>query len=290
MACPIFFALVDGGAYVGRIEGIPDMEESFTGIRSTLSRFEIATEELLTKRALLSRRDWKFVLPQALLVPLFEQIIDTHHVLLAGEECLARYRTQYYDTPDLRFFHDHRRGRRLREKVRIRSYQDRCLLMLEVKAKLRDGKTHKSRRQLPWELPLEVSENRDFFLEHGVDVDLVPSVGNAFRRVTLLGRDVNERVTIDLGLRFDNRVVVGAAVTGDETFRHGLNGLAIVEIKSGSAERDSIARKAIRGLGIRPQSISKYCVGLMMLHPDVRANRFRPVLRMLSRMEERCQS
>ena len=110
-----------------------------------------ATPELLRERALLVRRDWKFLMTAAEAEQLVHQLRASHAVLDAGDAVLARYETRYFDTTGRRLYDDHRRGRYNRAKVRIRTYRDRQLTMLEVKRKRR-GTTHKVRFAAPYRL------------------------------------------------------------------------------------------------------------------------------------------
>jgi hypothetical protein len=40
----------------------------------------------------------------------------------------------------------------------------------------------------------------------------------------------------------------------------------------------------MRQLGVRPAGMSKYCIGLLLLRPDVKRNAFKPILLQLERI------
>jgi hypothetical protein len=242
-----------------------------------LDGFEAVSPELLANRDLLQRTDTKYLLPRRSLPELLEYLDRDYRVLHAGEKPSALYLTQYLDTPSYELFHDHRRGKRLRFKVRLRHYPDRGLSYLEVKGKSASGATQKWRRSLTY-LCNELSLDDLRFVSEHVPLDgssLVPSLVNQFRRITLVGIDLPERITLDMDLRFKN----------DEN-SHGLSGVLVVEVKQSRFFRRSPVMQALARYRALPGSISKYCVGTMLLHPELRHNRLRPTL---ARIERVCQ-
>ncbi len=102
--------------------------------------------------------------------------------------------------------------------------------------------------------------------------EIVPQIWTDFRRITLVGLDIEERLTIDLDLEF---------AAGPE--RRRLPGMAIVEVKQPHFRPRSPSMLALRELGIRRSKMSKYCIGQATLHPELRQNRFRPVIRTVRR-------
>ena len=185
--------------------------------------FGVASLDLLADRALTVRSDWKFVLRQSLVPELLRTLSKTHLVLMAGQERWGRYSSQYYDTPDQVCFHDHRRGKPRRFKVRHRDYLDRNLTMLEIKDRVPRGDTHKRRLPQMWRQRVVDVAGAAFLSEGGhVPVDgLVPTLANRFYRLTLLGENVLERLTVDLciGFGLDGRI-------------GGLPGVCVLEVKS----------------------------------------------------------
>lgn len=231
-------------------------------------------EELAT-RALLRRIDTKFLCATSKLSDLIPALGGEYGLLRAGGHSVARYSTLYFDTADRRFYHQHRRGRRDRFKVRIRHYLDRALSMLEIKRKSNHGVTSKSRR--PHEFAdHELSLDDRAFLARRMPCktdNVEPQIWTDFRRITLVGLATEERLTIDFGLEF----VAGR-------MRHPLPGLAIVEVKQPHFQPRSTAMLALRGLGTRRSRMSKYCIGQATLSPELRQNRFRRTLRKVRRI------
>ena len=238
-----------------------------------LAGFPLATAELLATRELRRRADTKYILSRETALSWLGGLVDDYAVLLAGETRLAAYRTLYFDTPGLDFFHAHRCGRRVRQKVRVRHYPDRRLSMLEIKTRRSELESVKLSREHPFGESRLSAEERVFLAHHtGCSEWLCRQVWTNFRRVTLLGVRTNERVTIDLDLvveRDDSRVT--------------LPGVTIVEIKQRPFNRDSVAMSTLRAVHGRPGSMSKYCAAMALIRPDLPINRLLPDLRELMR-------
>jgi hypothetical protein len=125
--------------------------ETLDSIARALEAFGEAPPALLDARLLQQRVDRKFLLHVNTLERLLDHLIEGHRAVRSGSTLAAGYRTRYFDTPDRRSYHDHRRDRRPRYKVRIRHHLDRGLSFLEIKRKGGDGRTTKARRPYPFE-------------------------------------------------------------------------------------------------------------------------------------------
>lgn len=230
---------------------------------SLLERFVTAPTELIEARALQQRADTKFVLPVSAVPEFLRMLANDYAVLRAGTALIADYRTLYFDTDDLEFYHAHRRGRRVRHKVRLRHYPDRCVSFLEVKTRLDPLRALKSRLQRAYGDNALSGEDLDFVRRRtGLDRALAPQVWTQFSRVSLVGVDTAERVTIDCGLRASmNRPP------------RSLPNLAIVEVKQSRIAHRTPALLALRACGWRPGWASKYCIAIALTRPDVRPHR-----------------
>lgn len=244
-------------------------------LHAAVAQLGPASVALLNERLLQRRFDRKYLASYAHVADLFATLRTTHHVLLAGDQGLARYDSIYFDTSELRAFHDHRRGRPRRAKVRIRTYADRDLSMLEVKQRSGRGTTVKARRERDLACgPLTPDEVQWAHEQTGWAPPIEEAGSNSFRRVTLLGVDHVERVTIDVGLSFS---------AGPRTLR--LDNTCLVEVKTPTRGQRSPSAAALYTLGLRPRGFSKYCVGSLLLDDSLPANRFKPALRQLSKIE-----
>jgi hypothetical protein len=78
---------------------------------------------------------------------------------------------------------------------------------------------------------------------------------------------------VDVGLRF-----LGNGV------RVSFAGIAIAEVKQDGFSMDSEFVRQMRALCVRATSFSKYCIGISMLYPEVKHNRFKPQLRQIAQL------
>lgn len=233
----------------------------------------INLDELNERAGLLDREEHKYVVDADALSESFAALRRSFDVLEIAGHTTFTYDTVYYDTEDLLCYRQHAQGKRLRAKVRSRRYVDSDLLYFEVKLKGRRGRTIKHRFR--YEHHGEVTtEARNFLAESAGDeygFDLATtwsaSLAMTYRRMTLVGRQSPERVTIDFGLRFDDGP--HAVVTPRRT--------VIVEVKSPNGR--GVADEIFRQSGVRPESCSKYCVGLVLTADGLPYNRFAKTLR-----------
>ncbi len=252
--------------------------EHRAAIDEVASQFEPATAELLAARSLERRRDWKFVMSEAVLAEVMAMMTPSHHLLLAAGEPLAQYETHYVDTENLHCYREHRRGRSRRYKVRVRSYLDREVTMLEVKARDARRMTEKHTLERDFgDLTISDEAAREFIARHsGLPVAaLRPSLSNSFRRITLLGVERPERITLDVQMKFH---------VGDS--ERSLPGVVVAEVKSAHSRTRTDVLHLFRGARLRPLGFSKYCLGTALLNKGLRANRFLPTLRQVARLEE----
>jgi hypothetical protein len=207
-----------------------------------------------------------------LLAALTERLARTHAVLDLRGRRAFRYVTTYLDTPDLALYRAHLQGRRRRFKARVRWYLDAGTGAVEVKLGGAD-RTRKLRAPLqtdPCAFAAEVLERAWGALPPAVPAAaLEPALEVRYLRTTLVATERGERLTIDRRLRLASPDGAVGALRGD---------LAVVESKSPAGL--ALADRELRALGVRPvEMLSKYCVGVALTRPGVRANPLLPVLR-----------
>ena len=83
-----------------------------------------------------------------------------------------------------------------------------------------------------------------------------------------------ERATIDVDLSFE---------MDDETMK--MKNLVIAEIKQERQSRQSSIMTALKEHYIRPERISKYCIGVALLSEDVKKNQFKSKLLKIENLE-----
>lgn len=242
-----------------------------------LAWFDTVDLDGLAGAADLQRRfDAKFLVSLGDVDRLLVELTSRMRVLEVGGRRASRYRTTYFDTPDLASYHAHVQGRRRRYKVRTRTYGD-AETMLELKIKSTRGLTVKHRWPHPASDPDTLGDEARVLVGGAVhDMygwplpdPLVPSVRTEFHRVTLADLAVGERITIDVGLR----VAVG------DVERPLDPEVAVVECKTSHLHGPILV--TMGRLGHHPMAISKYGLGVTLLHPDRRGNVWLPALRRL---------
>lgn len=226
---------------------------------------------LLNDREMQRRSESKFLMPQEAALRLASALRPACAVLPAGDALIASYQSLYFDTDDLSLFHAHRRGRRVRHKVRIRHYPDRQVSFLEVKLRRGEHDSLKVRRERDFgDSRLSHADRAFLDAQCGRHDDLRPQAWITYSRITLLALRSTERVTIDLHF---------AAYRAHA--RAELPHLAVVEVKQPRFDRRGVALRAVLDAGCRPGWASKYCTGVILTSPNVRANRLREHLRAL---------
>lgn len=257
------------------------------GLRGPLAaafvEFAPASAALLQQRALLQRSDTKFLLPTALLPQLLRGMAEHYAVIgapRAGVLPGAPYRSLYFDTAERRCFHDHRRGRRLRHKLRIRTYDDRRLTFLEIKSRRSSVLTDKARLELPYD-QRHLDERCAALIRARCRLEaaeLSPQLWIDYHRLTLIGLRREERCTLDFSLSVSDVAHARSSPAFD--------GLAFLEVKQPEPDFSSPIMRALRALGQRPRSISKYLVAVCALHPAERANTLRASLRAVRQLRD----
>jgi hypothetical protein len=237
-------------------------------IDEMLAPFHPISLEKMDEVKLLDRMDTKFVFNAVKLPDILNQLHSAYHVLEIGQVRLQKYETQYFDTPGNLCYLQHHNKRLSRFKVRTRRYADSGLCYFEIKSKNNKGRTSKERRK-QMGLQDEISEKSARFLTSATGLtpsQLRPSIRVDFSRITLVNNELTERITLDSGLTFR-----------DEAAESGFPGIIIAEIKqnrSGASRFQSVLHQA----HIQEFRISKYCLGMISLNPDIKQNNFKEKL------------
>ena len=61
------------------------------------------------------------------------------------------------------------------------------------------------------------------------------------------------------------------------------NNIVIIEIKQEKLNRNSVFYNLMKENGVRPSSMSKYCIGTSLLNQNLKANRFKKNFRILDK-------
>ena len=223
---------------------------------------------------LLNRVDTKFTFNKSQLLPLLNELRESYNVLDICGLRQCRYKTLYFDTPDLRMYTLHHNGKLNRYKVRLRRYEDSGINFFEIKFKDNKKRTIKKRISRK-EFNDVITGKAERFLAETCPFTaelLKPAVMVYYRRITLVSKTFSERLTIDVGLTFEK-----------EGRQKSFDPLCIVELKQDSSTR-SPALALMRKFHIQDVSMSKYCFGIISLCENVKKNNFKPKLKEINKI------
>jgi len=232
----------------------------------------IGLDELMVQAALQTRVDRKYLVPPEVLAKVVGELAGDLKVLEIEGNRLFRYQSVYFDTPDYRCFRSHLQGRRRRFKIRTRCYLDSGECQLEVKMKGSRSQTVKTRLAYDPDDALALTpEGRSFIVDLIEEPEtgelLLPVLMSKYKRTTLVDIEAQTRLTCDVDLEWVSaRSESGYLVQS-------------VLIESKTAGPEGAADKLLRAYGHRPISISKYCLGVALLNPDMPANPWHRTLR-----------
>lgn len=228
-----------------------------------LDRFEKVSLNTLNERSRLpDREDIKYVFPVGQLQQVLHDCVESYDLLHIDKNAIFKYRTWYYDTADLQFYHQHHAGKSNRCKIRKRLYVNSGLSYIEVKHKTNKGRTVKYRQEL------DTPEAERLFIQQYGGYDsarLQETIEINYNRITLLHKTKPEKVTLDINLsyRLHEREI-------------DYNNMVVAEIKTAHGASLSF-RNTMKQNGIRQGSLSKYCLGLISLNRQIKYNNFKQV-------------
>jgi len=226
--------------------------------------------------ALMNRTDTKYQVSIENAVSVLNQLAAEYQVLEIDGQRKFQYRTVYFDTDDKRLLYEHLRGKLNREKVRAREYVGSDIRFFELKKKTNKGRTIKSRIRKTTALEVIQPEETAFLASRSSlnTADLKPVIDVLFDRITLVSLEYKERVTIDFGLTFK---LDGETKSIDE--------LAIIEVKrDGDSAPHTPVLQTLKESSAYPSSLSKYCLGMILLDDSGKYNNYKPKLLKLNKL------
>lgn len=242
---------------------------------SLLAPFDPISLKQMDNVKLLDRVDTKFIFREELLPEILERMLPAYFVLEINGQRYNHYETLYFDTHNFGLYLRHHNGKLNRFKFRARRYVESNLHFFEVKFKNNKGRTIKDRIKRPGISPV-IADKAEELVRSASDVDpatLKAQLWVDYVRITFVSKTSQERLTVDTRLSYhnDNRKV-------------GFERLIIAEVKQGSARDKSVFVDLMRAHSIPQRSISKYCLGVISLHPEIKKNRFKPTLLYLNKL------
>lgn len=240
-----------------------------------LDGFQRIALEDVPPDVLMKRIDRKFPFHVSDIGKVLDGLQENFLVLEAVGDIVSPYQTLYFDTDDFKFYYDHHRGLRNRMKIRYRSYPRTQTHFLEIKSKNNKSQTSKERIDV-WSSEPGFSDEARKFLERNVDPELVgslePTIHIYYNRLAFIGRDFNERFSIDFDVHFEDQYSCGK-----------FEGLAIAEIKQAEYRTTEVVQH-FRTSGLRESSMSKYCLGMANLRPELKSGEFKAALRNIEKI------
>lgn len=244
--------------------------------QTILEQFDKIHLEEMDRVQLMNRVDTKFTFSSDLLVDLLPQLNQYYKVLEVEGFLLSEYESLYYDNKEHKNYLDHHKQLRDRFKVRFRRYVNSDIAFLEVKHKI-NGRTDKSRIRSNG-IPQHLNpEQEQFIQEQGLkDEHLIPCLFNRFKRITLVNKTMNERLTLDIDLAFEW-----------EGHTTNLEKVVIAELKQERSNRLSPFYALMKANLIRPSRVSKYCVGMIKTYgkDKIKYNRFKKKLLQIHKIQ-----
>ena len=244
-----------------------------------LRKFDKHTLVSQERASLLNRIDDKFVIDIHQLTEMLAAISNEYSLLEIQGKSLFSYETFYYDTHKFALYNMHHSGKKNRFKIRTRRYLESNRLYHEIKIKDNKGLTTKIRK-----------EHREQERQHHFDRELLnntlnieseklePKIKVNYKRLTLLNKTSNQRVTIDLNIEFKNI---------ETQYTKQLNNIAIIEIKRDRENHQikySSIHRELKNRGYRKTTFSKYCMGCLLTNTKgLKHNQFKTNLLDLSK-------
>jgi hypothetical protein len=220
--------------------------------------------------SLMNRYDSKFILTSEEASNLLNNLSNEYDLISNNGQAVRLYETRYFDTFQRDSFYMHHKGKLPRHKIRTRTYLDTNDQFLEIKFKNNKDKTEKFRININNSNDLLIQSNVVTFLnEHNINhLDaLEEAVIVKYNRISLIHKNLIERVTFDFNITFAN----------DQ--KNALpNDMVIVEIKK-ETKFKSLVFSLLKSMNKRAISISKYCYGLISIDPSLKHNNFNPLLK-----------
>lgn len=230
---------------------------------------------------LMNRVDTKYLATMDSLMAILQQASHDYLIQVFEDKTISSYDTVYFDTHDLEMYHRHHNRVLARKKVRMRNYLDTGDCFFEIKHKSNKGRVNKKRVRLPvasFDVMTLNEDAIDFLQKQTIyqGIDLLPQVRTRFDRITLVNKARTERLTIDINLKFNNL---------QTQLSSEFNDIVIIELKQDSSSA-SMMKSILMDLRIKPQRISKYCLGIVLTNPSAKYNWFKKKLMYINKIRQ----
>lgn len=242
-------------------------------ILAKLNDFDAISLKELDSVKLLNRVDSKYVFHITDFRNLLDEICSQYNILEIDGKRIFSYESLYFDTEDYLLYRFHHSGKLNRMKVRFRKYLDSGLTYFEVKYKVKGTRTDKVRIKED-DIKGELTEKELELVHHDyADIHgLQKKLWVYFKRITLAGKHISERATLDLQLSFDNFQQ-----------KRSFPELVIAEVKQAKSNVFSPMIQAFKKRHFEEAGFSKYSTGIALLE-NIKHNAFKPNLIKLNKI------
>lgn len=244
-------------------------------ISLALSKFDIIHLKDIIKGGQMVRIDRKYVFHMDQVPEVLEGMEAEYSIVKVAGKKISTYKSHYLDTANFLFFNQHQRGLVPRDKLRFRTYPSTETTFFEIKHKSNKNITQKD-RILRKDESLVLDKTIQDFISNGISkIDpktLQLSASVNYHRLQFISKDQQERFSIDLN--------VNASLDG-KTVDFGP--VAILEIKQNKRSSSPMVDE-MQALRLFEVSLSKYCVSLTLLKPDLKSNRFNEIVRLIKKI------
>jgi SPX domain protein involved in polyphosphate accumulation len=216
--------------------------------------------------SLMSRYERKYLVAETLLPQILEEAVSLGFCILeVNSQRISGYHTLYYDTVRYDMFQAHIKQQAHRYKIRSRQYLSSGDIFTEIKYKSLGGKLDKfriatSNQNIDDPLSVKLIQEHSPFTTDQLSMVLE----NDFNRITLVNKELEERITIDFGINF---------TFGEE--KAELKNLVVIEIKYKKGLAYNGFASVVRPLVNKATGFSKYCTGMSLLYSDLRLHKLR---------------
>lgn len=252
-----------------------NIRKCFDDIAAVVNRFEPIRLDEMDEVKLMNRTDTKFVFSVELFAKIMEEALPFYRSLEIQDRRMLGYQTDYFDTPDFEMYLKHHNGKLNRYKIRRREYLIDGINFMEVKFKTNKGRTLK-KRIMAEHGEIKFKPQTEDFLRKVAPFDpatLEKKLTNSFTRITLAHKTDKERITLDMNLGFDK--------PGSSCI---LPFMVIAEVKQEGYSMNSAFIRLLKKYRINPTGMSKYCIGTVLLNPELKHNRFKQKLLTLKKL------
>ena len=240
-----------------------------------LSQFDAIFLEDLGKNNLMARFDTKYPFNIDALPQILAELAPHYYILEIGGQRNHPYESLYLDTNQLGLYLQHHNKHKNRYKFRFRRYCESGTVFFEIKFK--DNRSFTTKTRVSCEDFIELDEELKQFISANSTINpniLRPSLHVFYKRITLVHKQTKMRFTIDQALSF----------SANERNKP-LHKLAIAEVKRPNAKENRFVSQLFKRHKIYPMRVSKYCMGISSLYPDIKSNNYKQKMRMVNKIE-----